>query len=150
MMKPAKFISVALMLMLIVGNLQMSTANPPSELNSLEQLQWEHRVIIINTNTHDSKSIEETIRTQKPEIDDRHIVWFIVSRQAETIDITSNYLGTLSRSFHKEVVSFVNEDHKRVTLIGKDGGIKAQSSSLNLNDIFALIDTMPMRISEMK
>ena len=137
------------MLTLIVCNLQISIAKPLPELNSLGQLIWEHRIIIINAKNNDSANIEKTIRDQKLEIDDRHILWFIVSKQAEKIDIANNYLGKLNPSFHKEVLSYVNEGHKRVTLIGKDGGIKAQSNTLKLNDIFALIDTMPMRISEM-
>lgn len=137
------------MLMLTVGNLQMSTAKTLPELNSLEQLLWEHRIIIVNAKNNDSKNIEKTIRAQKPEIDDRHILWFVVSKQAEKVDIASNYLGILNLSFHKEVFSLVNEGNKHALLIGKDGGIKAQSKTLNLNDIFALIDTMPMRISEM-
>ena len=37
----------------------------------------------------------------------------------------------------------------RLILIGKDGGIKLNSRKISLEEIFSLIDTMPMRQEEM-
>ena len=37
----------------------------------------------------------------------------------------------------------------RLILIGKDGGIKLNSRKTSLEEIFSLIDTMPMRQEEM-
>lgn len=35
-------------------------------------------------------------------------------------------------------------------IIGRDGGVKARYESLDLDAVFAVIDTMPMRIQEMR
>ena len=38
----------------------------------------------------------------------------------------------------------------QLLLLGKDGGVKLRSSTASLEDIFSLIDTMPMRRREMR
>ena len=38
----------------------------------------------------------------------------------------------------------------QLLLLGKDGGVKLRSSTASLEDVFSLIDTMPMRRREMR
>lgn len=38
----------------------------------------------------------------------------------------------------------------QLLLLGKDGGVKLRSSNVSLEDIFSLIDTMPMIRKEMR
>ena len=47
-------------------------------------------------------------------------------------------------------LKFRENEPSRVLLIGKDGGVKLRGDELDVQRIFDLIDTMPMRIREMK
>ena len=53
---------------------------------------------------------------------------------------------------NKKYLDYIKAGSKfNVLLIGKDGGVKATWNRLiNTNELFALIDAMPMRKSEMK
>ena len=43
-----------------------------------------------------------------------------------------------------------DDDLQKIILIGKDGGTKMEKTEFDLNYIFNLIDSMPMRQREMK
>jgi hypothetical protein len=62
------------------------------------------------------------------------------------IDLISGSVDyqSLSQRFAMEGKDF------KLVLIGKDGKIKLQATAVALEDIFALIDTMPMRKKEMR
>jgi hypothetical protein len=44
----------------------------------------------------------------------------------------------------------VTPDEFRVVLLGKDGTVKLSETEVRLSDVFALIDSMPMRQQEMR
>ena len=115
-------------------------------LKSITELKWQHRIILIKEDTSCDQYIENLINA-KLEIDDRHILWFLIcSNKLET-----NYTGTIDTDFATNISNkfFVSNNVKAI-LIGKDGGVKRRTESLNLIGLFALIDTMPMRQSEMR
>ncbi len=129
--------------------LNSSTAQETSTLEKLEQLRWQNRIIIVKAVNNDLSSITDTLNQKKTKIDDRDILWFVVSNSANN-SITSNYQGMLSKTLYTQVSSLLSNSNQDVILIGKDGDIKSKSRSLDLQKIFTQIDAMPMRILEMQ
>ena len=62
---------------------------------------------------------------------------WIRSKGSEGFDEMSKQFTVLSLGF-------------QLLLLGKDGGVKLRSSNVSLEDIFSLIDTMPMIRKEMR
>ena len=75
----------------------------------------------------------------------RDIIWFIFDRS----DVITNYQGKVNPSIKSQVKAWSGKEKQSVVLIGKDGGAKSVSSSLELQKLFELIDGMPMRQQEM-
>ena len=114
-------------------------------LSDLDNLVWKNRVIVINEIKNQDESLQ-LLKDQEAEIDDRDIIWFIIKDDLAL----SNYSGQLSREFVSNMHERLGPVKGKVILIGKDGGIKAQSDYLNLEAIFSEIDAMPMRQLEMQ
>jgi hypothetical protein len=135
-----QFIAILLLL-----GLQSASSN----LVTLDELQWKNRIVIIMTNNHlINENIHRQITDKAEEIYDRDIVWFLISPDK----VLSNTDVMLSLEDQGNLLHdyFKNTDQLKVLLIGKDGGVKMESEKFNLDDIFRLIDSMPMRQQEMK
>jgi len=113
-------------------------------LSDLESLVWKNRVIVVNETNYENKDLQ-LLKSYVAEIDDRDIIWFIIS----DYHAVTNYPGQLSRDFVRDTRERLKPAQGKVTLIGKDGGIKFQSDSRDLEIIFSVIDAMPMRQLEM-
>jgi hypothetical protein len=115
---------------------------------ALEELQWKHRIVLVFVNEDtDSEGIREMFKEGAYEIDERDIRFFIIGKQIktngkETLD--KEYVRQLKKAYN------VNDDALTVILIGKDGGEKYRKDRLDLQEIYRIIDVMPMRIQEMK
>lgn len=127
---------------LVVSLSAMSAEQTP--LKSLEQLSWEHRIILVFSAQTDKH--QQYLQQAKAEIDDRDIVWFIISGK----QITTNYSGDVSDQLAATINSQFSPVKDPVILIGKDGGVKETSKALSLEALFEEIDSMPMRIREMQ
>ena len=68
---------------------------------------------------------------------DRNLVHIDLLQGSEDFDEMSQQFSVSSTGF-------------QLLLLGKDGGVKLRSSTASLEDIFSLIDTMPMRKREMR
>ena len=116
----------------------------PQKLDSLTELRWKNRIILIFSENRESDLA--MLHDAKEDISDRDTLWFIVNGN-ETL---TNYSGTLTDSFSQNTRErYLNADGN-VLLIGKDGGVKARGSELSLNGLFQRIDGMPMRRNEMR
>ena len=117
-------------------------------LQELSQLQWKKRVVLLFLND-ENKDVVQMLKHQEMELIDRHIAWFVI----DGTQVHSNYDGDISQSFVsslKEMRSKIDETKsQQVILIGKDGGIKDKNDTLDFQGLYALIDGMPMRRSEM-
>lgn len=112
-------------------------------LEDVSALQWKYRLILVR----DSTAAAAQLETARDAIDERDIVWFVLTPTG----VVSNYSVPLAADFGLRLQKKYFEDTEtRVILIGKDGGIKAREASLDLQGLFALIDTMPMRRREMQ
>ena len=89
----------------------------------------------------------ETLREASDGIDERDIVWFVVT--GETVDSNlAEMTADMAQSVRDKLTADANG--ASVILIGKDGGVKDRSRELDLDDIFSRIDRMPMRRREMR
>mgnify|MGYP003653586380 FL=1 len=110
----------------------------------LSDYKWKNRVLVLSdspTYTNEFKKALQLIKDSSNEIEQRDLIIFIYKK---------DHLYNLD---DKEVLFKNNtiEHMKGYLLIGKDGGVKSiQSYPLKLEEIFELIDSMPMRRAEMK
>lgn len=113
-------------------------------LDSIEQLRWNSRVILVKIDNDDQVTLS-TLRKSSNEINERDINWFVFSDDS----FYSNYEDRIGRNFQASIVEEYFETNKNIVLLGKDGYVKLRSESLELEEIFNLIDSMPMRQLEM-
>lgn len=127
----------------------MAQSDPDVDLS---QLRWKHRIVVAVSDTDTNPSLvhlKDEISNQQEAFLDRDMVLIeLVGEKTGTIDGRMLNAGTIQQlrdRFRVENEAFC------VYLIGKDGGIKVQGDTdTRLDDLFALIDTMPMRRNEMK
>jgi hypothetical protein len=118
----------------------------------LTQFQWKNRLLLIfapDENDSFFKKLQSEIIAQKAEVEDRDLLVFEVlgrgSSRINTTHLNQVNVDSIRRRFSVPQRSF------RVILIGKDGGIKLKrDDQTNLEAIFELIDSMPMRKDEIR
>ena len=114
----------------------------------LEDLQWKHRIILVFGNTESSNDALTTRFQQHMEdIHERDILYFLIGE-----NIVTNADSFLEKGYTKSLRKkyAVDEQTMSVILIGKDGGEKYRRSYLDLEEIYGVIDVMPMRMREMQ
>ena len=118
-------------------------------LDSLTGFRWENRLIVVfaeeGTN---SAEIQLQLTKENSAILDRHILWFIITKDS----ITTNHTGVLSPTLTEHLRNnYAKLDTPIETiLIGKDGNVKSRNPFFDSDAIYGQIDQMPMRQAEMK
>ena len=107
----------------------------------LKKHQWKNRIVIINEDEASFKAFQEN----KFGISDRQLI--LISIQNETLKSFPSTPGLNPQSIMTYYQLIPGQPE--VILIGKDGGIKRRSQELKVEEIFTLIDGMPMRKYEM-
>ncbi|WP_210423751.1 DUF4174 domain-containing protein [Croceivirga thetidis] len=104
---------------------------------SLADYQWKNRILVLVAKTENSSLLAQrkSFSTLKKELVERDLVLLELSSDKkelkERFDISERFEGVL--------------------LIGKDGGLKLKKQFfVDPKDVFALIDSMPMRRAEMR
>ncbi len=116
-----------------------------SELENINQLRWENRIVVVYSQST-PEEIVALLSSRVTDIDDRDIYWFVLDNK----QLYTNYIGNVDASFYQITrEKYFPHQEAEIKLIGKDGYVKASYKTLDLNVIFALIDTMPMRQMEM-
>jgi hypothetical protein len=126
-------------------------SSTPASAIQLTDVEWKKRPLLLFAPQHDSVRLQQTqhrLHQNSCKLDDRDmIIAVIVGQGNSSIDqqaITLEYASTLRKQFG------LSSDQFAVLLLGKDGGEKYRSYRLpDLDQIFALIDGMPMRQNEM-
>ncbi|MDX1668573.1 MAG: DUF4174 domain-containing protein [Limnobacter sp.] len=119
-------------------------ANTSRPLESFDDLLWKNRVVIMFSAEPVSKA--RALLDNMPAIDERHIAWFVITDEK----VISNHLGPVATSFIAQAKSRFKDRPGSVFLVGKDGGTKLKLDTLDLELIFRTIDSMPMRMQEMR
>jgi hypothetical protein len=116
------------------------------------RFQWKNRLLFLfapDSNDRSFQRLQSEIMAQKAEVEDRDLVVFEVLERGpsrmNTIHLEQETVDSIRKRFAMRRSTF------RVILIGKDGGMKLKrDSQASLEEIFDLIDSMPMRKNEMR
>ena len=118
----------------------------------LAQFKWKNRLLFLFApdNKHPLfEALHISLSAQKPEVVDRDLIVFRVLESGRS-SIDMEHLEPQSADFLRKRFD-VSQGQFTVILVGKDGGIKLnRQDKIDLQDIFALIDAMPMRQEEMR
>lgn len=113
--------------------------------NPVADLRWKNRVIILSAD--DSETSREQIRlfaTDAPGFAERKLVVFMMNGDTLSGPGTRKWAVKTARAVRRAYA--VPERGFQLKLIGLDGGVKLERSSLlSLADLYAVIDGMPMR-----
>ena len=112
--------------------------------NPFKEYIWKNRVIVTfspNKNNTDRSHFLNSINKNLCEYNSRNIIHIdlLFNENNKEIEKFKSFFEKLSLS----------PSEFRLILFGKDGGIKLNSRKTSLEEIFSLIDTMPMRQEEM-
>ncbi|MEX1350613.1 MAG: DUF4174 domain-containing protein [Desulfobacterales bacterium] len=118
----------------------------------LSQFRWKNRLLFLfapNRSHPLFDVLQKSIATQQAEVADRDLVIFEIlesgTSRLDTCDLDPQVAQSLRDKFD------VSPGRFAVILVGKDGGTKLnRQEQTQLEDIFALIDAMPMRMEEMR
>ena len=112
----------------------------PAQSVTLKDYLWKNRVIITfsSDEQHTERlSTKEQIELHQCGFRDRDLVHIDLIQGSAEFD-------EMSQKFS------VSDEKFQLLLIGKDGGVKKRTSTVSLEEVFSLIDTMPMRRREMR
>lgn len=121
-----------------------------SEAFSLSQLRWKRRVVVLSaadgSDKHLKRQLDE-LAAATAEADERDLaVVTLLDKGSSLVDdrvLAPGQVAALRRSLGIEAGAFA------LKLVGKDGSVKMSRGAYTpMEEIFALIDTMPMRIME--
>ena len=129
---------ISLILLLIIFPIMFINSSP------LEKYLWKNRVVVTfspSKNNTERNYFLNSINRNLCEFNSRNIIHIdlIFSENYQEVEKFESSFENLSLS----------ASEFRLILIGKDGGIKLNSRKISLEEIFSLIDTMPMRQEEM-
>jgi len=118
----------------------------------LNAYQWKNRLLLLFASSEEDQAyltLKKEIDRQAMEVKDRDLLVFYVLERGES-RLDQERLSPDQALFLRKRLS-VPPGRFTIVLIGKDGGEKIrQESSVDLKEIFAIIDAMPMRQQEMK
>ena len=126
--------------------------NAQSTMKPFSDLIWKNRIIVVFADDFDEayyKNQIEVLKVDTIDLKERYLIVLGVSKalvKAEYGSSSNTYDAKAIRDYY-EISDGVNS----TILIGKDSGEKKRWSTLvERNNIFGLIDAMPMRKSEMR
>jgi hypothetical protein len=145
-------------MLVVLGSFLMVTAITTAwgkegerEAVDLSSYRWRHRLLLIFTPSADVPAyqalVEKLIRERAEVLDRDLIVFHLVDQGQNQVGeavLSPQGAETLRQRFG------VPKNQFRVILIGKDGGVKLSQRSVDLANVFGLIDSMPMRQREMQ
>jgi hypothetical protein len=144
--------------LILLAILMVSVLSIGSSRNSLavsldlSQFQWKNRLLFLFAPSRDHplfNQLHQSLLSQKAEVADRDLIIFEILESGLSSmnknDLDPQTAQWLRKKFDTPLGNFT------LILVGKDGGVKLRrQSQTQLTDIFALIDSMPMRQEEMR
>ena len=139
----------------IIAVVAFSAGASQSELEGavdLSQYEWKNRLVFVFAPTREEPSFHtfhESLMAREADVANRDLVVFeLLESEPSTKDGES--LDPAAARLLRERFG-VADGAFSVILVGKDGGVKLdRQQQTSLEDIFALIDSMPMRQHEMR
>ncbi|WKK67521.1 DUF4174 domain-containing protein [Lutimonas zeaxanthinifaciens] len=127
----------------------------PINGQNLEKHTWKNRILVFKTTDSALQIYQQQVKefeNSEAELKDRKFVLYrITGADFERIDYTKDALtdsGSISGTSLEKI--FNAQEHFEVVLIGLDGGVKLrQTEVLSKEDLYGIVDAMPMRRSEL-
>lgn len=118
----------------------------------LDPFRWKNRLLFLFApeSSHPLfESLKREIAARRQDMDDRDLIVFEILGVGSSSAAGSQLDPPGAASFRKRFD--VSPNAFTVILVGKDGGVKLKTSdAVPLEDVFRLIDSMPMRRDEMR
>lgn len=118
----------------------------------LSAYRWQNRLLLIYAPSADVPAYQryaQDLDRRRRGIEDRDLIVFRIFEKGQSFQEDAPLAPEAAMALRQRFG--VGAGGSRVVLIGKDGGVKLDQAELvPLADIFALIDSMPMRRREMK
>ncbi len=118
----------------------------------LQPYIWKNRVLIVFANSDKNSDYQKQmslISEAKAGFAERHLIVFSVFENYGLNPAYQNLDAQACRKLHEKFK--VEKNTFTIVLIGKDGGEKYRKNAILTNEeLFAVIDAMPMRKAEMK
>ncbi len=141
-----------LLMMTIAAILPINGRNAMARPLDLTQFQWKNRLLFVfapNRNHPMFDSLHDSLAAHQADIADRDLVVFEIL-ESDSSSMNTKYISSQTALSLRKRYN-VNQGEFAVILVGKDGGIKLnRQNETRLEDIFALIDAMPMRREEIR
>jgi hypothetical protein len=119
---------------------------------SLESFQWENRILVLFASHSDDESYQTQINkfsSLDDQFKDRDLILFSIFNEGCST-LNDEVISDSSSQSIRERLS-PQENSYFIFLIGKDGGVKLkQDEVLEPDELFRVIDRMPMRQREMR
>ena len=121
----------------------------------LDTHTWNNRIVIIKASSVASNNYQAQLKQFEDATDEmiarKFVLYTILGEDVSFInyeDSTKNKVGKLT----EDLAKILNQKHNfEILLIGLDGGIKrSETEVLTKNDLFEIVDAMPMRRSELR
>lgn len=132
---------------ILLISLLFNSLNLQDTVGKLDDLKWKNRLVLYFP--QDEKSEFEFADSLLAELKDRKVAYFIIKEKS----VDSNIPIRFSESYQKALLKRYKMGSKTdcFVLLGLDGGVKLKrEEELNWELILKTIDSMPMRISEIK
>jgi hypothetical protein len=133
---------------LILSPISMTAEPVNDKIKDLRPLQWEYRILLLFPGGTDPKPLLTELQKGEAGILERDIAWFVFRKDGVATNCQKPLAEQFAASIRERTSS--GSDDLEVVLIGKDGGVKARYTELDLPSVFARIDSMPMRQAEMR
>ena len=127
-----------------------------SQAQVLEDYLWKNRVLIVKTDQEDNQlyktQLQELTRDKQGLIERKLVLFFKTDKALNIKDYSTSQQieDTINVNDSDAILQVLNSEFE-VILIGLDGSIKLrQNQFLPLEELFRIIDSMPMRQSEIR
>ena len=148
--KMLKIILPAMMILMALSTVRSRDAQAQSL--DLSLFQWKNRLLLLfapNRNHPMFDALHKSLAARQSEASDRDLVIFEILESAAS-SMNNESIDSETARLLREKFEILRDEFT-VILIGKDGGIKLnRKKKTQLDDIFALIDSMPMLQEEMR
>jgi hypothetical protein len=117
----------------------------------LAEYRWENRILLLIADEIENEDVDRQIseiRASTEQLEERKLVTFLLTKEKSYMGYSFEELLSNPSLFKKYKVT---QAPFEMVLIGLDGGVKERYTAYQpLEDIFALIDGMPMRRAELR
>ena len=128
----------------------MLTVNKAAVAQDLSEKQWKNRLVLLLSENLSNKQLVKQLadfKEEKEQLEERKILTYIVLPEKYKTMYGKAWRANTSLYAHYKKSNSAFE----LVLIGLDGGIKARKSEyLKSESLYAIIDAMPMRRTELR